>query len=78
MCCCLLDGKFTHFLQKAGVAQVNWSNSPSDVVSVVLLGGIHAVVVKLPPRFGALSGPLCVFWKSESILVLWTECVDRR
>lgn len=72
MCCCLLDGIFTHFLQKSGATQMNSCDctSPSDVVAVVLLRRMHPIIVELPPLFGALSAPLILLWNSRGVLVL--------
>lgn len=37
--------------------------SVSDGLTVVLVGRMHPIIVKLPPLLGALSGPLVLFWE---------------
>lgn len=47
----------------------------SDGVTVVLLGRMHPVVVKLPPLLGALSGPFALFWRIRTIFRQMNELV---
>lgn len=61
------------FLLKIGILSAHSIPSPltaSDGVTVILVGRMHPVVVKLPPLLGALSAPLILFCNIKIILLV--------